>query len=199
METVADRLFHMNNKPLVLGGKTATILDMWNWAYSNINNNTDRGVLAQYIVAWAAGVDTVAYVSWRGHDLDLPSGKRVEVKATARAQSWRHGKKLTKEGKLERRPARFSIKRSTDTDDDTKPKKGEAKTRHSDIYALCYYAHDNDLTMDATDLSHWKFWILSQKRLEEILHGRDSVLVSELESVEHPIDVFEIKDRLNEL
>ena len=62
------------------------------WAYDDLLTNTTRGVLAEYIVARALGIDEVKRVEWHSHDLDVDvDGVKfgVEVKSAAYVQSWK--------------------------------------------------------------------------------------------------------------
>jgi len=46
------------DEPL-LGGthsSTSTILDFWRWAYSDLIDNTSRGIFAEWLVAQALGI-----------------------------------------------------------------------------------------------------------------------------------------------
>jgi len=64
------------------------VSDFWQWAYSDLMQNTERGVLAEYIVAVLLGVDDKLRVPWLAYDLKLPDGKTVEVKTMSRLQAW---------------------------------------------------------------------------------------------------------------
>ncbi len=66
----------------------SNIGDFWQWAYSDIANNTNRGILAEYIVAKALGSKEKVRVNWAIYDVDSRRGLRVEVKSAARLQSW---------------------------------------------------------------------------------------------------------------
>jgi hypothetical protein len=74
--------FAKNDK---LGGKT--IVDFWQWAYSDLLQNTTRGVLAEYIVAVLLGLDEKPRNPWTSYDLKLANGKTVEVKTMSRLQA----------------------------------------------------------------------------------------------------------------
>ena len=67
---------------------SADILDYWSWAYSDIVGNTNRGVLAEFIVARAIGSEPAVRNDWAAYDLETPSGIKVEVKSSAYLQSW---------------------------------------------------------------------------------------------------------------
>ena len=65
----------------------ADILDYWSWAYSDIVGNTNRGALAEFIVARAIGSEPAVRNDWAAYDLETPRGIKVEVKSSAYLQS----------------------------------------------------------------------------------------------------------------
>ena len=50
------------------------------WAYSDIVGNTERGKLAEFIVAMALGITESISVAWNKYDLLSKEGIRIEVK-----------------------------------------------------------------------------------------------------------------------
>ena len=62
----------------------ADILDYWSWAYSDIIGNTNRGALAEFIVARAIGSEAAVRNDWAAYDLETPSGIKVEVKSSTK-------------------------------------------------------------------------------------------------------------------
>lgn len=67
---------------LVLG---ATVGDFWSWAYSDILNNANRAVFAEFVVGTALGVTASPRVQWDAVDLRY-DGKKIEVKSAAYIQ-----------------------------------------------------------------------------------------------------------------
>ncbi|MGI0010674.1 MAG: hypothetical protein ACREAE_04660 [Nitrosopumilaceae archaeon] len=180
-----DTIFHVDKKAVLLNGKSATVLDFWRWAFSMLEDNTLRGVVGQYIVAWAIGADNVIHDSWQAYDLRARNGKKIEVKTTAFVQVWQHGEK-------NRRPL-FVIKPTRYYTHE----KGMQKQRsyNADIYILCYYSWNDSSTMDVTNLGHWKFWVFSLKELLTVLNGKKSISVRKLQNLGYnPLNVFELKE-----
>ena len=73
-----------NNKFTFHGEDTGlSVVDFWSWAYSDLLNNTDRGVLAEYIVhsALLPPPDSKMRNDWHPFDLNSPTGQRNEVKS----------------------------------------------------------------------------------------------------------------------
>ena len=134
----------------VLG--SATIGDYWQWAYSDIIGNTDRGALAEYIVAIALGTTAPARNCWAPYDLETPTGIRVEVKSSAYLQSW-----------FQKRPSSpgFGIRKTLAWDPATNEYDQE-KRRHADVYVFCLLAHQKDkATLNPLDLAQWEFYVVA--------------------------------------
>ncbi len=54
------------NKEIITpdGNGIATVNQFWQWAFSDLTGNTERGALAEYIVACALGVQNKLRVMW---------------------------------------------------------------------------------------------------------------------------------------
>jgi len=148
-----------------------TISDFWQWAYSDLMQNVERGVLAEYIVAALLGVDNKLRIPWLAYDLKLPNGKMVEVKTMSRLQAW-YQKKLTNPRVVIKRTRKWDPK--TNTIEDT-PK------FHSDIYVICFFTADNHDTADPLNLAQWNFYAFTREHVKELLRGRKSISLKFLE------------------
>ena len=67
---------------------SVTMLDYWVWAFSDLMGNTERGVLAEYLVARAIRAKRPVRNSWAAYDIDSPDGTKIEVKSASYVQSW---------------------------------------------------------------------------------------------------------------
>jgi hypothetical protein len=68
------------------------VSDFWRWAWSDLRDNTVRGVLAEFIVAAALGRTATRRKGWDNYDVQSDSGVKVEVKASGYLQSWAQAK-----------------------------------------------------------------------------------------------------------
>ena len=73
-------------------GLDAAVSDFWRWAFSDLRDNTVRGVLAEFIVAAALGRTATRRKGWDNYDVQSDSGVKVEVKASGYLQSWAQAK-----------------------------------------------------------------------------------------------------------
>ena len=60
-----------------------SLQDFWAWAFSDLVSNTERGKLAEYLVAKAMGCGTQISPKWESYDLLCHEGLEIEVKTSA--------------------------------------------------------------------------------------------------------------------
>ena len=69
--------------------RAAVLASFHRWGFSDLTSNATRGVLAEYLVGYALGVDLSSdRVEWDAYDLKLPDGTKIEVKSSAYVQAW---------------------------------------------------------------------------------------------------------------
>ena len=152
----------------------ASLLDFWQWSSSDLLSNALRGVLAEFIVAMALGINIdKPREEWAMYDLVTNEGIKVEVKSAAYVQSW----KQTKPSKIS-----FSIRNTVGYDKDGKPI-NEIPRRQADVYVFCLLAVKDGLKVDPMKLDQWEFFILKAKTLNELLPARKSISLSRLQKI----------------
>lgn len=155
------------------------LLDFWRWSGSDLLVNTMRGLVAEYLVALALGVADNPRVEWEPYDLLSPTGVKVEVKSTARFQSWVQAYPS---------PLEFGIAKTQPRDSTNKPV-GERR-RHADIYVFCVLDHIDE-ALDPLNLDHWKFYVLPTSTLNARLCDQKQMRLSTLRTLEPSIVPFE--------
>lgn len=78
------------NEPLInfKGETIGTVLDFWKWAYSDLLDNAQRGILAEYLVANALNLQNTIRTNWDKYDLITQDGITLEIKTSAYLQTW---------------------------------------------------------------------------------------------------------------
>jgi hypothetical protein len=76
------------NEPFFGTDTSFTLLDFWCWEYFDLIGNTERGKLAEFIVAMAMYCTDAVSGGWGTFDVLSPEGIRIEVKTSAYLQSW---------------------------------------------------------------------------------------------------------------
>jgi len=155
----------------------ASILNFWQWAYSDLTNNVNRGIFAEWMVAKLLGVVfTTTRQPWDAYDLTTPEGIHVEVKASAFVHSWSKASGMPAEAK----PARiefgnlcahaYTAATMTQIADDV--------TYNADVYVFCCQTNVDAATWSALDLDQWELYVLSKGDLEA--HGYRSIALGTL-------------------
>ena len=150
------------------------VVDFWRWAFGNLNEDTLKGLFAEWLIGRILGLDLQLGGRNGGtnSDLFLDDGTRVEVKSTAYWQSWKlyteNGRPLKNEEIDHRhwerlkKPLRFNVKRTQDAVDRT----GTEKQLWSDIYVFAAQHEKDPEAWDILDMRQWRFYCLTQ---EEVL------------------------------
>lgn len=139
------------------GQQVSNLLGFWSWAYSNLIGNTERGALAEYIVACALGVQDKERISWDKFDLLSPEGTSIEVKTSGYIQTWQQEKLST---------LTFGIQPTYGWDHETNLYES-TRTRQAEIYVFCVHKHTDQDTLNPLDISQWDFYLLPTKVLNK--------------------------------
>lgn len=160
------------NEPLVTAdGRTAgSLLDFWQWAYSDLVGNAERGALAEFIVACALGVQETERISWDKYDLCTKDGISVEVKTSGYLQTWEQ-KELSK--------LVFGISPTYGWDSETNLYDGEKK-RQAEIYVFCVHKHTDQKTVNPLLIGQWDFYLMPTALLNEKFGDQKTVTLSAL-------------------
>lgn len=149
-----------------------TVGVFWSWAYSDLRSNTTRGILAEFLVAWALGVREGVQSTWGDFDVLTPDGIRVEVKASGYLQSW-----------VQKRPSRISFGRLTGrTWSAETGELGAERELRADVYVFAIHTCSEPDRYDPLDLDAWRFLVLPRTKVEKA--GSRSISLTTLRSLE---------------
>lgn len=141
-----------------------SVHDYWSWAHSDLIDNTERGKLAEYIIASALGVTDTPSQTWDSYDLSY-MGHGIEVKSAAYMQSWHQNNK-----------SRISFKmqptRAWDYSTNTHASKVK---RQAEIYIFCLLAHEDKTTLNPLLLGQWEFYIVPTSLLDRVAPIQKSI------------------------
>ncbi|GAA1460884.1 hypothetical protein NE857_09855 [Nocardiopsis exhalans] len=159
------------DEPIMVGDQAAGSLQaFWSWAYSDLADNTARGILAEYLVATALNAADGTRREWDSVDIRTTEEWRVEVKSSAYLQTWDQ-KELSK--------ISFSIGPSAGWDARTNTQDTE-KRRNSDAYVFCVLHHQDKPSLDPLDLGQWTFYVLPTRVLDEQRPEQQTIALSSL-------------------
>jgi hypothetical protein len=157
------------------------VLGFWQWAFSDIAGNALRGILAEYLVACALGVEDGTRTEWDAYDIRTRQGVKVEVKSAAYLQSWRQSKLS---------PITFGIQPAFGWDAET----GESGTEHkrnADVYVFALLKHQDKATLNPLDINQWEFYVLPAVTLDERLPTQKQISLGTLLRLEPHTAEFE--------
>lgn len=139
--------------------------DFWQWAYSDFLSNALRGVLAEYIVAQAAGCTHRPRTEWDAYDLLTNDGIKIEVKSAAYLQSWE-----------QERPSeiRFGIGLKRGWDARTNTSAIEIG-RAADVYVSCLFREQTREKADPLNLEQWTFLVCPTALLNQLFPTQKSL------------------------
>ncbi len=167
------------NEEFTLHGTSAgiSVKDFWSWAYSDLLDNTQRGVMAEFLVYSSIRStpppDSQMRENWLPFDVTSPSGRRIEVKSAAYIQAW------TPENIFAQ--VRFDIGKKLAWDNATASYASEAK-RNCDLYVFCLFtAMTKDVSL--LNLDYWDFYVLPTSVLNEKLPNQKSIAFSALQKL----------------
>ncbi len=147
------------------GLSETSILDYWVWAFSDLVGNTERGVLAEYLVAMAVGAESPVRNSWGAYDIDAPDGTKIEVKSAAYVQSW-YQKHLSN--------IQFGIRKTLEWIPE-RNEFGQERKRQSDIYVFCLVTQKEKRQVNPLDLDQWEFYVIPTSVLDSEFGDRQSI------------------------
>ncbi len=151
-------------------GKIKTLLDYWQWAYSDLVGNTERGILAEYLVALACNIEDSVRIGWDSFDLLVDNEIKVEVKSSSYLQTWKQ-KKFSK-------PV-FGIAKTKAWDYVNNVYENHTK-RQADIYVFSLLSHRDKKTLNPLDLKQWEFYILHTKTIDAKMENKKSISLDKI-------------------
>lgn len=139
-------------------GLDATVADFWRWAFSDLRDNTTRGILAEFLVARAVGDKRDLRIGWDNFDAQAPDGSTIEVKRSAFLQSWA----LKRHSEL-----RFGRLSAREFDAARNEYSVDARVR-ADVFVFCVQTQREPAAYDMFDISHWEFWVVGASTIREL-------------------------------
>lgn len=170
------------------GAKTEfSLLDFWRWSVSDLVSNATRGILAEFIVGTALGIDMRALRDeWDAYDLITEEGIKIEVKSSAYIQCWDQKKHSA---------ITFSIRKTKSWDYETDTRIKESK-RHADIYVFCHLKHTDQETIDPLKMEQWDFYVLPTSRLDNYERSQSSITLNSLRKLTDAKPYSELKSAI---
>lgn len=167
--------------------KSATLLDFWRWAFSDLCDDDLKGIFAEWMVAVLLDLPLASSrrVSWADSDIVLSSGARIEVKASAVWQSWKlvnlDGTRKTVPPPAVLNPNRIrfcGLQARTAISPATPEILTDNRGFKSDIYVFCMNTQTDPAKWDAWNLADWEFHVMTIQELNALKVGNSISLVA---------------------
>jgi hypothetical protein len=114
-------------------GLDATVADFWRWAFSDLRDNTARGILAEFLVGRAVGGEHGLRIGWDNIDAQTPDGTTIEVKCSAFAREF----------------------------DATRNEYSVEPRVRADVFVFAVQMQRDPASYHMLDLAHWEFWVVN--------------------------------------
>ena len=181
--TPEDRLFGDATLP-----QDSRVVDFWRWAFSDLSEDYLKGLFAEWMVAVLLGLPLQGShrLEFARYDHVL-AGKRIEVKSTARWQSW---KLLDEEGRRRAAP-----KKPATVDDKVRFEglRTTSGTYNADLYVFCFQHETEPQQWNALDLNQWEFYALPRAELERL--GTKSIALKTLRRLAPRLTAHDLQDK----
>ena len=152
------------------GKKIANLQNFWQWAYSDLIGNAERGALAEFIVASALEIHDSVRISWDKYDLLSKEGIAIEVKTSGYIQTWEQSSPSKLVFGIAPTFGWNSITNEYDVN----------RTRQSDVYVFCVHKHLDQKTINPLDTTQWDFYLLPTAVLNNIFGEQKTASLSSL-------------------
>ncbi|MBE0684612.1 MAG: hypothetical protein IH585_01295 [Anaerolineaceae bacterium] len=153
-----------------------SIGNFWQWAYSDLQQNNIRGILAEFIVAKALNITLSVRDTWDDYDLKTPDSIKIEIKSGAYLQS-------LEQAELSNIVFTGLCGQAWDAENGCRG--GDAQFR-ADIYIFAVQTSKTHDEFNQLDLTQWEFYLLPQKELKN--RGAKSISLTALKKLVEPVD-----------
>lgn len=160
--------------------------DFWRWAYSDLLSNTNRGNLAEYIVASACHAVNRPREAWDAVDIRTDDGISIEVKSGSYIQRW-HQEKPTR--------IVFNVPKTYAWDGEDGWTSTE-QTRKAEVYVFAVLHHRDQASINPLDLSQWTFYVIATRALDKQVGSAKTISPSKLTAIGSRVGTY---SELNEL
>ncbi len=164
-----------------------TVLDYWQWAHSDVLENVQRGIFAEFLVAAALGIADNQRVGWAGYDLDY-NGFELEIKSSAYLQSWKQKALSNPRFGIGARQQLLADGAYYDQD-----------PRYvADCYVFCLFTDTDGPSANVLDAGRWEFFVVGISQLIAACGSAKSLSLHRLKTIAPTILYADLRQRIDE-
>ena len=166
--------------------------DYWQWSGSMLLDNTQRGILAEFLVTAALDLHNSPRREWDAVDVRLPSKITIEVKSAAYIQSWEQSKYSTIRFGIA--PRHYKWNSVTGENEYSKTPK-----RWAQIYVFCIFKK-KQARFDPLDMDAWDFYVIATSVLDQKVPVQKTIGLRSLEQLSaHKCNYEDLKNVILEM
>ena len=167
-------------------GLDRTVTQFREWALADLKSPTTKGMIAEYLVRCAIGLDSAPALDWDHIDIRTESGS-IEVKSASALSS----------GPTPQ-PAKpkfgIAIKNSWDAAANNWAPHDPTR-RHADIYVFCLHNELDPQQAHPLDTAQWQFWVVTSAMInKECGHNAKTVSVGPLKKMTQAVSFQSLKN-----
>lgn len=176
-------------------GRNLSVLDFWQYGFSNLNSNILRGVLAEFLVENALKDKSKITIRnpWGDCDVLLDDKTKIEVKCCSYIQDWdqKELSKISFSG-LKAKTLYWSSAVSAFPRSPADYK--------SDIYIFSLLKHKDPKTLNILDLNQWCFYVMTRDEVKRITKNGNSISMIKLEKNNiEPVSFDKLSERVSQI
>jgi len=133
-----------------------SIVDFWAWSQSDLVENRNGGILAEFLVMKALGIQRPTRLEWDEVDLVTEKGIKIELRSAEYIQSWKQEGYSTISFDISPRSKLLPYTHYT-----------TEKFRPADVYIFGLLHHKDQATINPMNLDQWTFYLVPTKVLED--------------------------------
>ncbi len=175
----------VNNK---IDKLNCTLGDFWSWAYSDVLNNRNRGIFAEFMVVKLLGAKDETRIEWDNCDVEYDK-KNIEVKCSSSIQSW-------DQDKYSNIIFNISEKHVWDKSSD---KRTSTKRRYSDLYIFCLLKEKDYKIIEVLDLDQWEFFVIGTDILNNTFHEQKTLSLNKIKKITNSVSYRDLKKEVDKL
>ncbi len=173
-------------KEHIKGLPNTSILDFWQWTYSDILINKNREDFSLFLVAKALDLTQMPRIDWQECELRYRK-KKIAVKTSGYIQSWKQ-------------------KKAKRVLYDIAPKKGinakqkdslTFRNREAELYIFALHTQKEVSKMDILNLDQWRFYIVRTAVLDDEFETKKKIGLRALNKLATPIHHSRIQAQID--
>ncbi len=176
----------LTGKEVIKGIENTTVLDFWQWTYSDILIEKNREDLGLFLVAKALGITDIPRINWTGSELRYRK-KKIAVKTSGYIQSWKQ--KKAKRVLFDIAPQKGITAKQKDS--------LTYRNRSAELYIFALHTAKEVSKMDVLDMEQWRFYLVKTNILNDEFETKRKIGIRALNKLATPVKFNRIREQID--